>query len=361
MDKSIYAAYGSDIKRTTKLLLDASGAKSEVPAGAKISLKPNLVVGRPADEGATTHTEIAAGIIEYFRENGFNEIDIIESSWVGDDTSRAYRNCGFDALGKKYGVTLHDLKRDNAVAVETPIGGIKICERALHADFLINLPVIKGHCQTVMTCALKNLKGCITDSEKRRFHSLGLHKPIAALASVLKPGLILSDGICGDLNFEEGGNPVRQDRLLLSKDPVKTDIYACRLMGIDPEEVAYIKLAATYGAGEYSLDDSEICEVNRPQFSKAVPSRGYKVKSLVKKAHEDSACSACYGALVHALARIDEEGLLSRVPEIYIGQGFKGKGADIRGVGIGACLLDAQHCVKGCPPTAQAIIDELLR
>ena len=34
-----------------------------------------------------------------------------------------------------------------------------------------------------MTCALKNLKGCLPDREKRRFHALGLTKPIAALGA----------------------------------------------------------------------------------------------------------------------------------------------------------------------------------
>jgi uncharacterized protein (DUF362 family) len=361
MEKNIYTAYGSDIKETTLLLLDAANAKALVPSGAKISLKPNLVVGRPADEGATTHPEIAAGIIEYFRENGFQEIAIIEGSWVGDDTKRAFSRCGFDAIGKKYGVSLYDLKKDRAVSVSTPIGDLKICQRAYNADFLINLPVMKGHCQTVITCALKNLKGCIPDSEKRRYHALGLHGPIAALAGALKPHLTLVDSICGDLSFEEGGNPVRQDRLILAQDPVKADLYACTLMGVDPAEVSYIALAAQYGVGEYSLSQDEIFAVNKPSPSAVQPERSYKVKALAKNVREDSACSACYGALIHALGRIDEQGLLRHAPRTFIGQGFKGKQIDDDGVGIGVCARGAQRCVMGCPPSSQDIISELLK
>ncbi|MGI5899558.1 MAG: DUF362 domain-containing protein [Christensenellales bacterium] len=361
MKKSIYTAYGSDIKATTLLILNAANAKSMVPAGAKISLKPNLVVGRPASEGATTHPEIAAGIIEYFRESGFNEIEIIEGSWVGDDTSRAFSRCGFDAIGKKYGVPLYDLKKDRAVSVSTPIGDLKICRRAYDADFLINLPVMKGHCQTVITCALKNLKGCIPDSEKRRYHALGLHGPIAALAGALRPQMILVDGICGDLSFEEGGNPVQQDRLILATDPVKTDLYACSLMGVDPGEVNYIALAAQYGAGEHSLSQDEVMQVNKPSPLAAAPERSYKVRALAKNVREDSACSACYGALIHALGRIDEQGLLHNVPETFIGQGFRGKAISNDGVGIGVCAGGAKRCVMGCPPSSQDIIAELLK
>lgn len=56
-------------------------------------------------------------------------------------------------------IPFYDLKKAESIQVETPIGSIAVCRRALETDYLINLPVLKGHCQTVMTCALKNCKG----------------------------------------------------------------------------------------------------------------------------------------------------------------------------------------------------------
>ena len=97
---------------------------------------------------------------------------------------------------------------------------MSIACRALDANFLIDLPVLKGHCQTRMTCALKNLKGCLPDAEKRKFHAEGLMKPIAALAAALRPKLVIVDSICGDLDFEEGGNPIRTNRMYLGADLV---------------------------------------------------------------------------------------------------------------------------------------------
>lgn len=58
---------------------------------------------------------------------------------------------------------------------------LNVCERAANIDFLINVPVLKGHCQTKITCALKNMKGLIPNTEKRHFHAMGLHEPIAHL------------------------------------------------------------------------------------------------------------------------------------------------------------------------------------
>ena len=54
---------------------------------------------------------------------------------------------------------------------------LSVCKRAAEADFLINVPVLKAHCQTLFTCALKNLKGVIPDKEKRRYHTLGYPPP----------------------------------------------------------------------------------------------------------------------------------------------------------------------------------------
>jgi hypothetical protein len=38
---------------------------------------------------------------------------------------------------------------------------LRICDQVMAVDYMINIPVQKGHCQTKMTCALKNMKGCI--------------------------------------------------------------------------------------------------------------------------------------------------------------------------------------------------------
>ena len=49
---------------------------------------------------------------------------------------------------------------------------------------------------------------------------MGLHKPIAHLSTVVRSDFILVDNICGDLDFEEGGNPVSMNRIWAAKDPV---------------------------------------------------------------------------------------------------------------------------------------------
>ena len=50
---------------------------------------------------------------------------------------------------------------------------LQICECAKKVDFMINVPVMKGHCQTKITCALKNMKGLLPNKEKTSFSCHG--------------------------------------------------------------------------------------------------------------------------------------------------------------------------------------------
>ena len=360
----LIVVYGGDPAVMTREALATARIEKLIPPGAFIALKPNLVVSKPASSGATTHPEIVGAVIEYLREKGFERFAIMEGSWVGDATKRAFAAAGYTALSERLGVPLVDLQLDSWKRVEAGGGlNIAVCDRVMAADFIINLPVLKGHCQTTVTCALKNLKGCMPDDEKSRFHELGLHEPIARLNTVVKPGFILADAICGDLDFEEGGNPVTMNRVVAALDPVLMDAYACRLMGHGTEEVAYIGLAEAYGVGSSDLSAARFLELGDKEAAAALPPRTGRAKALAARIDERSACSACYAALVHGLARLEEKGLLKRLdaelaklPEsrIAIGRGFRGKAYDGIGIGCGFCARGASM-VLGCPPDGIAV------
>ena len=349
----IYQIYGRDAHGMTLRLLEAARAIELVPAGGSVALKPNLVVTGTPENGAVTHPGVLSGAIEYFRAHGVKDLSIIESSWVGDETMRAMRRAGYREVCDRCGVPFYDLKKDKTRPVDTPIGKIDVCCRALDAGLLVDLPVLKGHCQTAMTCALKNLKGCLPDREKRRFHALGLTEPIAALGAALRPRLTVVDSICGDLNFEEGGTPVETDRMYLGTDPVQLDAYGASLMGLTLSQIGYIDLCERYGGGRASFDEGDIVNLNAPSDVKAYPRPSGTVAGLTKRVKQDRACSACFANLVRALYASGRGGDV----DIAIGQGFQGKAFD--GLGIGKCCRGASRCVMGCPPTAEQIANAL--
>ena len=106
------------------------------------------------------------------------------------------------------------------------------------------------------------MKGLIPNTEKRRFHALGLHKPIAHLNMGIRQDFIVVDNICGDLDFEDGGNPVVMNRIWAGMDPVLIDAYVCQVMHYQTSDVPYVKLAEELGAGSADLSQAEIifCE-----------------------------------------------------------------------------------------------------
>lgn len=353
---TLHVLYGTDPKQMVPRLLEELGDIFPSDRNASIALKPNLVVPSPSTTGATTDPRIVDALLQWLRSRGYSNISIIESAWVGvRDTHEAYAVCGYTELSRKWDVPLIDLKKDETRTMRAGDLSIDVCVKALDADFLINLPVLKGHCQTRMTCALKNLKGCIPDKEKRRFHRLGLHQPIAALGSILRAHLTIVDGIIGDLNFEEGGTPVRMDRIIAGLDPVRIDTYVASLMGFAPEDIGYIPLAQSMGAGE--TGPTAIEELNSPEDSTGELSQDGRVARYARYIDDRDACSACYGSLMHAIDRMGE-GWARRLGQTFrVGQAYRGQKPD--GVGIGSCCAGCPVHVPGCPPSARDIIDAL--
>ena len=343
--------YGDAIAEMAFKIAEASGLASLIGDRKKrIGLKPNLVVSRPASEGATTHPEIAMGLVAYLKKNGFDNIVILEGAWVGDSTSRAFSACGYKNFAKEAGVELIDTQTDRVEIIDCKGLKIEICRSALALDFMINLPVLKGHCQTLLTCALKNNKGLISDKEKRRFHSLGLHKPIAHLNTALRNDFIVVDGICGDLDFEEGGNPVYGGRIFAARDPVLCDVWAAELIGHKTSDIPYIGIAEKLGVG--SSGPAKIIELNKSSDASSAPRPQGKVKQLAAYINEESACSACYASLVFALSRLGKNEL-SRLGKIGIGQGFRQKQGKL---GVGQCCAAFNAYCPGCPPTGASVL-----
>lgn len=356
-NNEIYQIFGSDYKNMTKQLLEKSDLISRIPdKSCRIGIKPNLVAPSHPSEGATTHPEIPAGIIEYLREHGCTQIVLLEGSWVGDRTQESVAVCGYDRLIEQYGIPFLDTQKDSSSRRDCGGMLLDICDSAVDIEFLINVPVLKGHCQTKITCALKNLKGLLPNKEKRHFHAMGLHKPIAHLNLGLRQDFVVVDNICGDWDFEDGGNPVVMNRIAAAADPVFCDAWVCREMGYRVEEVPYITIAEKLGVGSADLSRLTIHSCNSPGARQEIP-KVRKVVEVQDAVEEVESCSACYGYLIPALDRLRQEGLLDKLDDkISIGQGFRGKDGIL---GIGSCTGNFTHSLVGCPPMPDEIYEFL--
>ena len=370
-NNEIYLRYGVDPVEMTVTLLAAAGLSEDIGDRKKrIAVKPNLVTPTPADYGATTHPEIVEGILMYLQNNGFSDIVVMEGSWVGDRTSQAYEYCGYRTVCEKYGVTFIDTQKDSSHTVNCDGMELTLCDCVETVDYMINVPVLKGHCQTKMTCALKNMKGLIPNSEKRRFHTNGLHKPIAHLSRGIRQDFIVVDHICGDPSFEEGGNPVRTDCIMTGKDPVLVDAYACKLLGLTTGDVPYVEMAEALGSGCSDLKQASVRILNEKgetvkEFSgeeinpyEAVFAKERKTLDVAVDIDESDSCSACFAALTAAVNRLREERKWppQRLPVIAIGQGHRNKKGEF---GIGNCCRNFMDFIPGCPPKEDDIYQAL--
>lgn len=354
--------YGSDACDMVQRLLTVLEIDKTIPPNKTVGIKPNLVVSKPSSSGATTDPEIVEGIIRYLHAHHIFDIVILESAWVGDDTERAFEVCGYLALQQKFGIRLLNVEKAPTLARTYNDLTIQVCKEALSLGFLINVPVLKAHSQTKLTCALKNMKGLIPASEKRRFHQLGLDKPIAVLNKLIRPNLTVVDGIIGDLSFEEGGNPVRMNRLFAGCDPVLIDAYAATLLGYKPTDIGHLRHAAAIGVGSMDLGKARIEELNRPTAKTADTTATHMAERYLQLIDQRQACSACVGSLIHGLKRVSESKRLHRTAgKIKIGQGFKERSG--LGIGIGNCTRGLLKHLPGCPPSAldiRAFIEEEL-
>lgn len=352
----IYIKCGTNYREMTKELLTESGLAAMIgDKKTSIGIKPNLVSGSEASFGATTHPEIVAGIIEYLQENGFSNLAMLEGSWVGDRTAEVAKLCGYYELEKQYQVPFWDMQKDKSFVKDCKGMELKLCQSVEKIDFLINVPVLKGHCQTKITCALKNMKGLIPNSEKRRFHSMGLHKPIAHLNTGIRQDFIVVDNICGDLDFEDGGNPVVMNRILTGCDPVLMDAYVCHLMHYDVHEVSYIVQAEALGVGCADITKADI-RICGEQGAELLP-KSRKVVEVQDSVEEVESCSACYGYLIPALDRLKQEEILDKLDtKICIGQGYRNQTGKL---GIGHCTRNFEYHLEGCPPFENEVYDFL--
>ena len=355
MNDKVYVMHGENPKDTTNALLDYIKPFSQLKKDALIGIKPNLVNATPAEHGATSHPQIVEAIILRLHEKGFRHIKIIESSWVGADTKKAFEVCGYTELSKKYGVPLLDLKDDDIITKQYQGMDFHICSQTETIDYLINIPLIKGHCQTGVTCALKNLKGVIPDSEKRRYHRLGLHKPIALLNKLIKQHLIIADGICPDPYFEEGGRAEKLNLIAAGFDPVLMDCYAAHILNHKASDIEYINIAAQEGVGTLLKSPDQIITLN-PASQNTQTKIAPQSRPHLKIQNEKDACSACHSNLALALNHLkNKEHSNISVDKIVIGQGYLSQKDGTDQIGIGDCTAGFVHHLPGCPPLVEDI------
>ena len=355
--------YGSQVEKMVRQLIEETGALDRLRPDDLVMIKPNLVESRENWLGVDTDPRVIEALVKVLKDGGVHRITIGDGSGMGNSATKAFEYCGYRDLARRYGLRLVDLDKDEfikkPVSVAGPFKTLEIARTVLECDYLINVPVLKAHNQTLVTCSLKNLKGTMPRSMKSAFHSVNLHKAIAQLNSILVPHLTIVDGLQGDLHSESGHDPVVMDRIMLGTNPVEVDSVAADMLGYEPRNIRHIAYSAEAGLGTCDLKEITIRSLNRPIGTKRFnPPRHYSERFPCGISAE-GACCTCMGNLIFALERLKEQALLSERLSFIIGQNPKiPAGKKTLTIAVGQCASKqsgADLRIDECPPTAGSI------
>jgi uncharacterized protein (DUF362 family) len=218
--------------------------------GRNIFVKVNLISSEFVP-GQCTSPLILDEVLKELTKNGYKVT-------LGDADLAAARQCdkagyvwGHRRLASKYGARFQNLSKDKLIKVE--VNGrifktLEIPRVVYQADHIISLPVMKTHCLTEMTCALKHFWG-IVPRVRHQYH-LVVNEAIADIAQLIQPKLAFSivDGtIAMEGDGPRTGKPKICNVLMSSNDPVALDAAVAQYMGMDIP--IHVKAAADRGVG----------------------------------------------------------------------------------------------------------------
>ncbi|MCP4693571.1 MAG: DUF362 domain-containing protein [Desulfobacterales bacterium] len=377
--------------------VDLSGGLDHLPAGARVFIKPNIVFWTRTTNfpkwGVITTSRVVEDMVRLLKERGVDDITIGEGSVTLDPKDRetqahAYTSLGYDLLKKRYGVkcvniydrpfTKLDLGDDVILNFNTD---------AVESDFVVDLPVMKTHAQTVVSLGVKNLKGLIDVPSRKKCHNADpekdLHFHVSRLADKMPPMFTLIDGIYTN---ERGpmvdGRIRRGDLLVGSADVLAADFVGATMLGYKPSEVPHLAHAARNHGRPADLTDVDVVgdsiekattplEYTFPYNEEGtlpIPLARKGVKGVSYRKYDLTMCTYCSGITGPILTAIAMawKGKPFDDVEVLTGKVMKPTPGKKKTILLGKCMykLNKENpdiremiAVKGCPPKPSRIIE----
>ena len=342
------------------------GMGSFIDHGQRVMIKPNCLI-QTYIPGTVTSREVVAALALLVTEAGGKAV-VAENNLVRDPSDENFgASCGkhyYDALaelGLAESVPLLDLMADEMIDVKIPGARVfkntKIAKSVLEADRIIDAAVMKTHDQTGVTLGIKNLKGVISEKEKKRSHGLGVEQAIVDLSMFIKPALVVIDGMTAAEGMgPRGGDPVRMDLIIAGTNALAVDMAGAAVMGFDVSKVKFIKYAIESGIGARNFDEIDIlgCPIDsvRRQFvtAESVVTKQYSEMGI--NVVSENVCSGCWAEFRHIYYSLGKDRTKLKGTTFVLGQVRKIPRVD-KCVIIGRCAKAVAHqgvFVEGCPP-----------
>ena len=380
--------------------VELSGGLDHLPRGAKVLIKPNLVYWSTKVEvpkwGVLTTSRTVEDMVIALKEHGVDDITIGESGVTQPkdiETSRdAFEKLGYNTLKQRYGVKLVNFFERPYQEVDLGDGEtLKFSTEIMNTDFVVNIPVLKTHAQTVVSLGIKNIKGAIDLASRQKCHGpdpvKDLHYFVSRLADRIPPMFTLLDGLYTN---ERGpgfdGRMHRSNLLVASANVLSADLVGAMVLGRQPAEVPYLVLAAKNRSRPLDLSDVEVVgekieDVAVPHEwhfpytqddSLPLPMAKLGISGLSYRKYDLTMCTYCSGltaAVLTAIAMAYKGEPFDDV-EILTGKIMEPSPGKKKTILLGRCMYKANRdhpnineliAVKSCPPQPKAVVEALCR
>ncbi len=265
-------------------IFEAFGVYDSLRPGMEVVLKPNLIQRGDPARAAITHPVFVQAAGRCVKKAGAKVL--IAESPGGPYTPgvmRAhFKACGYTDMAEQEGFSLYTACESRDVAL--PEG--ELCRQAavvepfIGAEYLIDLPKVKTHSMVGYSGAVKNLFGVVPGLQKPELHCRfpereDFSRMLVDICQFARPGFVLMDGIWA----MEGDGPTSGTRRALglvaaSDNPFAADVCVSSLLGMQPEEIAMLRIGAERHLGPKTVEELELLgepyeDFRTPDFKKA--------------------------------------------------------------------------------------------
>ncbi len=230
------------------------GIDAGVVRGKRILLKPNLVEPSQEAPHINTHPVFVRAVADVFLSFDAAEVIVGEGQGHIRDSWYVLEQSGLEKVLDEARLTFVDLNHDRVFSAKNR--GRHMQDRTLYlpatlqqVDWIVSLPKMKTHHWAGATLSMKNLFGVMPGIRygwpKNVLHYNGIPASIVDITATVRPDLAIVDGIIG----MEGDGPIMGEPreagvVVMGTNLPAVDATCCRVMGIDPWRVAYLRMAS---------------------------------------------------------------------------------------------------------------------
>lgn len=251
---------GTDFPKMLAKGMEMLGGFARLGSHRPVIVKPNFVFDRISRYPTTTDENSVLTTVEFLQKEGFNDITVADRRGRKKNGRASGKfewsglNDKADSGGFKTDSLLDDHTAETVFVKDSRyehLPHVGVIKKIYDAELIINMPTIKRHFQTNLTCALKNMMGVLDVPTTTDMHLWGdKNKPaadtmtrdevnrflcltIAEAAAAVNPELTVIDArtvLCKNHISVAEGDPREANRIIISGDPVAADVVAAQVL-----------------------------------------------------------------------------------------------------------------------------------